>query len=285
MEPFLQIVSGPGGEALVPVTDERFITFFLVFVRCASLVGTAPVLSSQSIPRTVKAFIALGTAVVLEASLPAQRYEFSGLLGFVLLVAGEALIGLMLGFVAQILFQSLAFAGEIMGQQAGFAIVTALDPTTEQQSALVGMIMTLLGTLIFLVINGHLLLLRTLADTFQLVPPGSVFSLAAFRNASLATIRPMAGADGIPGFYEFGIKLAGPVIVALIATTLAEAVIAKTVPQVNIMVIGFGIRIMLGLLVMILSLPMVCLLIRSHMILYPDWAGAIVSALRVEPVP
>lgn len=285
MEPFLQIVGGPAGEGLVPGTEERFVTFLLVFVRCASLVASAPVIGSRYIPRTVKVMIALGTAVVLEASLPAQPYQFSGLLDFVLLVAGEALIGLMLGFVGQILFQSIAFAGEIMGQQTGFAIATVHDPTTEQDSALVAQMMLLIATLIFLVINGHQLLLLSVADTFRLVPPGGAFSLAALENASLGTIAPMAGAFRLPGFFESGIKIAGPVIIALITTTLAEAIIAKTVPQVNIMVLGFGIRILLGLFIMILSFPMVCYLIRAHLMLYPDWARTMISWLRVAPAP
>ena len=283
MEPFLQITSGDAGPQLVAV-EERFITFLLVFVRCIALIASAPVFNSRAIPGIVKAAIALGTAVVLEASLPAQIYEFVGILGFLLLVAGEALIGLMLGFAAHLLFQALTLAGEIMGQQAGFAIVTALDPTTDQNAALMAQILMLLGTLIFLLVDGHLLLLRIVADTFWTVPPGSIVGVAALGDASQAATAPMAGTDKSPGFYEFGVRIAAPVVVALVAMTLANGIMAKTAPQVNIMVIGFALRILIGLFVLILSLPMICILIKEHMDEYPNWAHTITSWLQVGPV-
>ncbi|MFH1737468.1 MAG: flagellar biosynthetic protein FliR [bacterium] len=283
MEPFLQITSGAAGPLLSTV-EERFITFLLVFVRCIALISSAPVFNSRSVPGMVKAIIAVGMAVVLEAALPAQEYKFVGVLRLVLLGIGEALIGLMLGFAAHILFQSLTLAGEVIGQQAGFAIVTALDPTTDQDAALVGQILMMLGTLILLAVNGHLLLLRIVADTFWAVPPGSIAGIAALRDASQAATGPMSGTDKIPGFYDFGVRIAAPIVVALIAMTLANGIMAKTAPQVNIMVIGFALRILIGLFVLIFSLPMICILIKEYMMEgYPNWAYTIISWLRTGP--
>ena len=284
MEPFLQITTGPGGETVLAAAEERFITFLLVFVRCIALIVSMPVFNARTIPVIVKVLIALGISVVVEASIPVQEYDFSGAFDLVLLAAGELMIGLMLGFIGQILFQSVALAGEVIGQQAGFAIVTALDPSTNQDSALIAQILMLIATFVFLVANGHQVVLLALADTFRYVPPGGLAGIAALGDAARTTTLPMAGVEDAPGFFDFAMRLAAPLVVALITTTLAEAVMAKMVPQVNIMILGFAIRIVLGLFMLLLTIPMGCWLIRIHIMQYPDWARTMTTWLRAEPV-
>ncbi len=284
MEPFLQITAGPGGETVLSAMEERFITFILIFMRCIALISTMPVFGSRTVPVMVKVLIALGISVVVEAAIPVQEYVFSGTFDFILLVAGELMIGTMLGFIGQILFQAVALAGEVMGQQSGFAIVTALDPSTNQDSALVAQILMLLATFVFLVSNGHQVVLLSLADTFRYVPPGGLAGIAELGDASRSAIQPMAGVKEAPGFFDFAIQLSGPLVVALITTTLAEAVMAKMVPQVNIMVLGFAIRIILGLFMMVLVIPVSCWLIRLHIMQYPVWARTMTTWLGAEPI-
>ncbi len=260
--------------------EGRLLTFFLVFVRCIALITSAPILNSRSVDRLVKGGLALGISLIVEAALPAHQYNIVNYMSLILLVCGEMLIGFMMGFTAQILYQSVGLAGEVIGQQAGFAIATALDPATEQDSALMEQIMLMIATLIILVSNMHLAFLQILAETFRVVPPGSVVGLNGLGKAGETIAATLSGAGRIPGFYEFSVRLAAPTVIALIALNVADGIMAKTSPQVNIMVIGFALRLVFGLFVLIITMPTMCLLIHDYLDRYPDWARTVMSWLR-----
>jgi len=279
LEPFLQISQGPGGPVLSTL-EGRLLTFFLIFVRCIALIASAPILNSRSVDRLVKGGLALGISLVVEAALPAQQYTIVNYVSLILLVFGEMLIGFMMGFTAQIFYQAVGLAGEVIGQQAGFAIATALDPATEQDSALMEQVLLMITTLVILVSNMHLAILQILAETFRVVPPGSVVGLNGLGKAGETIAATMSGAGRIPGFFEFAVRLAAPAVIALIALNVADGIMAKTSPQVNIMVIGFALRLVCGLFILIVTMPTICLLIHDYLALYPHWARTVMSWLR-----
>ena len=247
---------------LPPAYEPAFMTFFFVYVRVSAAVLTMPILSNTSVPRPVQAGIALWIAVVLlgpiwglhEAqtgkAIPVVVREYQGLVDFSIAVAAEVLIGLTLGFIAQVFLNTIGIAGEIIGQQAGFSAASVFDPLTGQDIFLMAQIQTWIGSLVFFVIGGPEKILSVLTDSFFVVAPGEGFQLAHLtqggwevllysegRRVALATM-----------MFKMGVQLAAPMIAAMVLISIAEAFIARTVPQLNIMVVSFAVRISISLL-------------------------------------
>jgi flagellar biosynthetic protein FliR len=160
--------------------------------------------------------------------------------------AGEVLIGLLAGVAIRLVFEGVQLAGELAGYQMGLAIAEVIDPASEDQVAILAQFTSLLATLVFLLLNGHHLFIRTLVESFQLVPP---FGFHAAAPVLERLVRLTAEA------FVIGIKAGAPVIVALLLTTVAFGLVARTVPQMNIFVVSMPVNIAVGLLFFGLSLP------------------------------
>ena len=241
--------------------DNVFLSFFFVFVRVVAVVNAMPVLSNQTVLRPVRLAIAFWVSLVILGPtlglnewqqgrpLPAVVGTYEGVLHFAVAVAAEMVIGLVLGFIGQMLVNSITLAGEIIGQQSGFSAASVLDPITGQDIFLMATIKIWFATLIFLAIGGPELIFSALADSFRLIGPGEGVSLLRLGevgykifNYSDGTRMAMASI-----MYKVGVQIAAPMVGAMILISVAEAFIARTVPQLNILVVGFAVRIVIGL--------------------------------------
>ena len=209
--------------------------FALVVFRVLGLLVTAPLFGSGAIPAKLKvcfAFAVSATVFPLVApTVPAEITLHTALLG----VFGEMIIGLIMGLTVSMVMVGVQMAGMLIGQQAGIALASAIDPTQNEQSTVVGQVYMIVTMLIFLIIGGHRLLVAALLDTFTVVP------LLSFQmDPSMVA---MAG-DVLSAAYILAIKLFSPVLIALLLTSLTLAFLSRTMPQLNILSVGFAVRSM-----------------------------------------
>lgn len=239
--------------ALVPdflqaaFAPEKWAAFVAITARVGGFVFMAPGFSGAMMPGSVRTALTVLLAVFLLPGAPSTPLpdEF---LDLPLPLAAELAIGMVIGLAAAVIVQALALAGEVMSLQMGLSIAPALSPVPEMQVVGVGQVTSLLGVVIYLGMGGHLLLLRGLADSLVVLPPGGGYALGAggVTATQLATT-----------VFTCAVSAAAPVMVALLLTNLAMAIMGRAVPQMNAMMMSFPITVGVGLLTFGLSLPIV----------------------------
>jgi flagellar biosynthetic protein FliR len=222
-------------------------TFLLILVRTSGLLVSAPLLSHKGIPSYTKIGFAVFFALVLvplqHDNMPAPPDQLGTVVDAVL---REALFGLALGMAMNLVFVGLQLASRLMGVQMGFSLGAVIDPITGAEFGTFDQFYTLLVTLVFFSINGHYLIIQTLAETLRSVPPGT------FDPFSLK----LAGMTGLmAGLTVTAVRIAMPVMAALFLTDLGMGFVARTVPQMQVLVVGAPIKIAVGFIVLAAALP------------------------------
>jgi flagellar biosynthetic protein FliR len=224
--------------------DAWLAAFFYPFARVAALCATAPVLSDTGMPQTIRIGLAFVVTVVVAPALAPVAVPPLSAAGVALLVE-EILIGTAIGFAMQIAFAAVTMAGDMIGLQMGLSFATFVDPEHSEPAPLIGSFLTVLLTLYFLALNGHLQAIAALADSFRVLPVGATLKLDDV-HALLA-----AGA----GIFATGLRIALPVIAAILIANLTLGMLMRTAPQVNLLAIGFPLTLALGFAVLALMLP------------------------------
>jgi len=234
-------------EAVFGISLDNVVVFTLTTFRIGGMFVAAPILGHSAIPAMVKILLSLVLGYFLFPLASTQQFALEpGLLPLFTLAMREFLLGLIIGFLFQIIFMGVEFGGGLIGYQIGFAMVNIIDPTTSANVPIIGQFKLLIATLIFFLINGHHVMLQALFESFRLVPLGHI----TFRPANLIEVAKLAGAA-----FTIGIKVSAPVIVTLFITDVCLGIIARTMPQMNILVVGFQVKIGAGLLILAISLP------------------------------
>jgi len=227
----------------------------LLMFRTGALLMTVPVFGHVSIPRTLRVlFIILIAVMLFPSSFVTSIQPPPTMAHLTLVILSELGIGFLMGFTVVIIFSAVQFAGHIIGLQMGLAVANVIDPMSAGQISIIGQFYYLLSLLIFLVINGHHLVINALVRSFEIVPVGgAVFSA------------------GLQGFFVdlsfmvfvVGIKLAAPVIITLYIINTVLGIVARTVPQMNVFIVGFPLAIGVGLAFIGLSFPFFYLLLNK----------------------
>lgn len=226
---------------------ERWPAFTLITARLTGLMLTAPGWSGTAIPRSVRAAATVVLAVLLLPSAPVVPLP-EQVLDLPLPMAAEVAIGMVIGLTAGVLMQAVALAGEVLSMQMGLSIAPSFAPVPEMQVSGIAPISSLLAVLLYLGLGGHLMLLRALADSLQVLPPGSGIDFGAGQEVSIA----LAGQ-----LFSCAVSAAAPVMVALLLTNVALAILSRAVPQMNAMMVSFPLTIGVGLFMFAVSLPIV----------------------------
>ncbi|WP_054260262.1 flagellar biosynthetic protein FliR [Propionispora sp. 2/2-37] len=221
--------------------------FLLIFTRVSGMFVTAPVFGSRNLPVYAKAGLALALTYILFPLFFNTDIQIpDAILPYSLLVLKEFVVGLLLGFVSSMVFYTVQMSGHLLDMQIGFGIVNTIDPTNGQQIPLVGNFKYILALLIFLAINGHHVLLAALFSSFKMIPLTQVIL-----HNTLADIF----VDIISQSFVIAFKICIPVIVALLLMDIALGILARTMPQMNIFVVGIPGKIIIGVFVLSLALP------------------------------
>ena len=230
-----------------PLTAEGVEVFALLLIRSLGFYIAGPVFAQRGLPAQVKILLGVTTALALFPVVSVAPGPMASSLPMLLFaVAGETFIGVVLGFGAALPFIGIRVAAGLMGIQMGFGIVNVLSPQDGARVPLVAKLYEILAITLFLLLNGHHLLLRSLGTSLRLIPLGGVSLQAGLADQLLA----MAGS-----VFAVALSVGGPIIAVLFLTVAAMGFVARTVPQMNIFIVGFPIKIGLGLLGIALTLP------------------------------
>jgi flagellar biosynthetic protein FliR len=214
-------------------------------LRVGGFVLAAPIASETVIPGLVKIILSLSLAFLMSplVQIPAGLSIFSGV--GLLAAIQEVLIGVAIGMVVQLTFEALTFAGQTISLTMGLGFATLVDPQRGANTTVLGQMFMIIGTLTYLAINGQLVLLATLAESFQRLPIG----IAHVDKGFLASVI-LWGAR----VFESGLLIALPAVIALVIVNLALGVVTRAAPQLNLFGIGFTITLMCGFFVLIAGL-------------------------------
>jgi flagellar biosynthetic protein FliR len=226
--------------------DAWIAAFMFPLARILGLIAAAPLLSNNVVPVRTKIVLAAAVTVALAPVLPPMPAVSPGSGVGLAILAQQALIGLALGFVMRLVFAAVDVAGELIGLQMSLSFATFYDPQSGGQTAVVAEFLGLLATLVFLALNGHLLLFSMLARSFELVPVGAAH-LPSTIWGSVARLGAM--------LFSAGVLLALPVIAALLITNIALGVLTRAAPQLNLFAVGFPVTLVVGFTMLMLSLP------------------------------
>ena len=217
------------------------------FVRVLALFTAAPVFSQRSIPMRAKVGLAFLVAVCAQATLVGQPVVSINSPQALGTLVQQVVVGLAIGFAVRLVFAALEIAGELIGLQMGLNFASFFDPASNAQISAISRFFMQIGTLVFIVINGHLLLLMAVVKSFDAFPVDGNFmqALAQMR------IHEMGSAVFASAFW-----IALPMIAMLLFVNLALGIISRVAPQMNIYAVGFPVTLTVGLIGIVATLPM-----------------------------
>lgn len=228
------------------ITTAQFETFLLVFARVTAMLFVFPIFAANQIPKLLRLAFGLLIAFVIYRTVPQVRLGASAL-ELVPAVLAQVALGLVVGYVASLVFTGIQFAGEVLDLQIGFAVANVISPQTQEQVTILGEFQLTLASLVFLATNSHLAMLAGIAGSFHLVPlpyvqldPSLAGSVTDFLMQSMLIV----------------FRIAAPAAVALFLVNVMLALMARVAPQMNVFVVGFPIQIGVGLVMIAVSLPL-----------------------------
>jgi len=226
--------------------DLFLVTWLFPLARVLGVIASAPIFSSTAVPRRVRlAFGLMITFAIASAHPPTAANIAPGSWIGIGVFIQQIVIGVAIGMSMRIVMAALDVAGELIGLQMGLSFATFFDPNSSAQTAVMGEMLSLLSSLTFLALNGHLVLIDVLAHSFELAPIG----MSVVTGKTWTVVAQLGTA-----VFSSGLMISLPVIAALLITNIALAVLTRTAPQLNLFSLGFPITSTVGYLVMIASL-------------------------------
>lgn len=238
---------------ILNIPTEEFRLFLLVLLRVSSLLFLFPFFGSPVVPVRVKTVLSLVLALALWPVAAKTAPVFpKETVGMMIYTGAELILGVSLALPAWLFFAAMQLAGGILSFQMGFSMITAMDPQSGSAMDIMGQVAYLTATLIFLAFGGHHVILSALADSFVLVKPGGVFLTQDLWGVMETLVTAM---------FTVGIRVAAPTMAALFFTSCAFGMCARFVPQMNVMVLAFPVKIALGLFLFGLSLQVIHIMV------------------------
>lgn len=230
------------------IVQNHIALFLLLLTRNSGIFIISPFFGGMNTPVYFRAGLAFMITLLLFPMLDenARVSAPPSVLMYALWVLMELFVGWLIGFVAYISLAAITMAGKVMDMQAGFAIVNVMDPTSGQQMPLIGSFLYNLAIIILLVTNGHHMILSGLVESYRLVPIGDV---------NVGANLPMIIVNYTAGIFLTGMKIAMPVTFAVLLTNVGLGILARTMPQMNIFVVGIPMQIVVGLGVLMMLVP------------------------------
>lgn len=234
---------------MISFTSAQLNAWIVLFIypatRILAFAATAPLLNNVGMPRRIRLMLGLALTVAIAPSLPPMPDILPTSGPGVLLLMQQIMIGVGMGFAMRVVFAGFDLAGQIMGFQMGLGFATFYDPLSTTQTIVVSNFLTLIATLLFLSLNGHLVYFATLAQSFHAIP------------VSVNLIKPEGwlsiALDGRK-IFTIGLILSLPVVTVLLVTNLALGVLNRAAPQLNLFAIGFPVTLGLGFFTLALTL-------------------------------
>ncbi|MBJ6801267.1 flagellar biosynthetic protein FliR [Geomonas propionica] len=223
------------------------IPFALVLARVAALFMAIPMFGARLVPNRIKVALIFAMTLVIFPIIRLQAVPVdTDSLSLMILVLRETLIGLTLGAISQFVFAAVEFGGQLVGTQMGISIAAQFDPTTQNNVPTIAIFEGALATLIFLALDVHHFFIKGIVESYQVIPLGAW-------HVSGGLLKFMIQAS--TGIFVIALKLAAPVSVALLATTVALGIVARSFPAMNVFMVSMPLNIGIGFLILGISLP------------------------------
>ena len=223
----------------------KLSVLLLIIVRVSAFFVSVPFFSYRTIPPQLKILLALMLAWMMYYTIQTEVIPIDG--NYILLIMKEAMIGLIIGLAATIIISIVQIAGGFIDFEMGFAMANIVDPLTGAQSPMMGQFFNLLILYLLIATNGHHLILDGIYYSYQFIP---INHFPNFGDAGMAefTVKLIAVV------FSVAFQMSAPLVAALFLLTLAIGITGKTVPQLNIFIIGFPLKIIVGFLVLFISM-------------------------------
>ncbi|WP_102346931.1 flagellar biosynthetic protein FliR [Bacillus sp. Marseille-P3661] len=233
----------------------QFPVFLLIFIRVTSFFVTVPLFSYRNIPNSYKVGLSIFLSYLMFFSLERPILTIDET--YFMLILKEILVGLMIGLIAFMIMSAIQIAGGFIDFQMGFAIANVIDPQTGAQSPITGQYLYTFALLLLLVVNGHHLLLDGIFYSYKLIPleqpwlPLGSERLAEFVTKTFNTM------------FIIAFQMAIPIVGCLFLVDLALGITARTVPQLNIFVVGLPLKILVSFILLIITMPVFIMLFQQ----------------------
>ncbi|KGN03400.1 flagellar biosynthesis protein FlhB [Clostridium novyi A str. 4570] len=232
-----------------------FLGVFLVSLRMFSFVEVVPVFFPKGTPNIVKIMFSVILGFMLITGIDYSYVNnINGNFQFILYCLIEISTGLTFGFITNMCFSCIRYAGSFMDLQVGFAMMSMFDPTSNSNVTLIERMLYWFSLVVFIIVDGPNMIIKILIESFNVIHIGK-FILN--QNSAMHVI------DVFTRYFQLGIRIAIPIVLIIILTDLTMGLVAKTVPQLNVMILGMPVKIVLGLGVLALSLPVILNIIGS----------------------
>ncbi|MEC7641324.1 MAG: flagellar biosynthetic protein FliR [Nitrospinota bacterium] len=240
---------------------DEFELFLFVFVRVGTIILFAPVLGSQTLPRTLKIGLIFMISVVVFPLVSSNSLAHpKGILDLAVRLISEGAIGLIISYAARLVFISVQIAGTLVDFQMGFGVVNVLDPQTNTQVSITAQFENILAVLIFLAVDAHHFFIHTIVDSFAILNPDH-FNFSSSTMDFLLTL--------FSGAFMTAIKLAAPAMAVLFFISVSLGLIARTVPQMNVFIVAFPLQIGMGLLMIGMTITFFVMIVKRQFLDLP----------------
>ncbi|WFD11691.1 flagellar biosynthetic protein FliR [Tepidibacter hydrothermalis] len=221
--------------------------YMLILARCIGLFIASPVFGRKNLPNIFKLGFSIILAYIVLPFIDISNLEYMSFLQILFLAIKELIIGLVIGFVAFIVFSTFFLAGSFIDRDLGFSMANVVDPQYGFQVPITGNFIYIIATLIFLIINGHHYLIKALVNSFYIIPINSNINL----DASILKFM----IDIFDYIFIMAIKISIPITIIILSTNLILGILARTMPQMNVFVVGMPIKVILGLVIVSIVFP------------------------------
>ena len=253
------------------VLQGQIAAFLLVLTRTGGIFFVSPFFGSQNVPVQIRVATSIAMAILTFPVLMDEMIVETPptVLMFAALVLQELFIGWLIGFVGYVILSAINMGGKIMDMQVGFTIAQVMDPTSNEQSPLIGSFLYNLTIIYFLAVNGHHMIVAALVESFRAVP----FNTMTWNPAMADFIGNITN-----GIFLVGMKIAMPVTFSILITNVGMGILARTMPQMNIFVVGIPMHLMIGTAMLAMLMPFYVLFLD---VMFDDMYSSISTAIRL----
>ncbi|WP_419961639.1 flagellar biosynthetic protein FliR [Psychrobacillus sp. BM2] len=238
-------------DAILP----NLTVLLLIIARVTAFFVVLPLFSHRTIPATHRIAFAVVLSWMMYYTMDVEPFEING--DYILLIIKEVIFGLFIGLLAYIIMSAIQIAGGFIDFQMGFAMANVIDPQTGAQSPLVGQFLNTLALLLLLALNGHHLLLDGIFYSYQFMPMEMIWPAFGQENYVEFIMKTFAGV------FAVAFQMSIPIVATLFLVDIALGITARTVPQLNIFVIGYPIKIGVGFLVLLVMMGVLMAVVQK----------------------
>lgn len=233
---------------VVPFTIETLEYLLLIVVRVSFFIYAAPFYGQDAIPARVKIGFSLFVSGILFMSMDRIELEFTGLIGYAVIVIKEGITGLLIGFAANICSSIVLFTGRMIDMEIGMSMASVMDPTTREQSSITGTLYNMLIMMILILSDMHIFILRAIMDSYQAIPMNrTLFDYDALYKAITSFLTE---------YMVIAFRIVMPVFICIMMLNVILGIMSKVAPQMHMFSIGLQLKVFVGLGVVFICMQM-----------------------------